>query len=238
MTDRHDAAAEDLGGATHLDALLAACGPVEGRRVVDIGCGEGGLARALAERGAEVTGIDPFIDGADWTEIGQGRFRLLRTGGEALPFPDSSIDLVLFVFSLHHLPGPAQSAALAETRRVLRDGGLLYVAEPLAEGPFHEAVSSFHDETDVRADAAARLAAETPALFTAHRRLSYSESRRYAGFDGFAARMIANTRFNGYRPEDVLAPAVRRRFQTLLARTGGVFDQPVRIDLYGARRTG
>ena len=241
---------EHLGRVTQLEALLAACGAAEGRRIVDIGCGEGGLARALAERGAEVTGIDPFIDGADWTGLGRGRVRLLRRGGEALPFQDASTDLVLFVFSLHHLPRPAQSASLAEARRVLRDGGLLYVAEPLAEGPFHElyvaeplaegpfheVVSCFHDETAVRAEAAALLAAEAPALFAEHRRLAYVEPRRYADFDSFAARMITNTRFNGYRAEDVLAPAVRQRFQALLARTGGVFNQPVQIDLYGARR--
>ena len=223
---------EHLGRVTQLEALLAACGAAEGRRIVDIGCGAGGLA----ERGAEVTGIDPFIDSAEWTGLGRGRVRLLRRGGEALPFQDASTDLVLFVFSLHHLPRPAQSASLAEARRVLRDGGLLYVAEPLAEGPFHEVVSCFHDETAVRAEAAALLAAEAPALFAEHRRLAYVEPRRYADFDSFAARMITNTRFNGYRAEDVLAPAVRQRFQALLARTGGVFNQPVQIDLYGARR--
>ena len=42
----------DLGTLSHLDALLATVGPVRGLRILDIGCGEGHLARALAEQGA------------------------------------------------------------------------------------------------------------------------------------------------------------------------------------------
>ena len=42
-----------------LDAwMLRAMGAVEGRRVLDIGCGEGRFCRLLAGLGAEVTGID------------------------------------------------------------------------------------------------------------------------------------------------------------------------------------
>jgi len=40
-------------------------------------------------------------------------------------------------------------------------------------------------------------------------------------------------RFNGYSREAVLAPAVRRRFAETQAKTGGSFDQPVRIDCFG-----
>lgn len=222
----------ELGVATHLAALEAVIGPPAGLRIVDIGCGEGALARALAERGAEVTGIDPFIEPHPWTEAGPGRFRILRAGGEALPLADGGMDLALFIFSLHHLPMALLPTALDETRRVLGPAGRLYVAEPLAEGPHHELVSSFHDESAVRAEAAAILAREAPRLFARHRRFAYTDRREYPGFDGFAARMIANRRFNGYETEDVLADGVRRRFTAIAARTGGVFDQPVRVDVF------
>ncbi|MFC6050724.1 class I SAM-dependent methyltransferase, partial [Methylobacterium hispanicum] len=42
-----------------LSLVLETFAPIEGRRILDIGCGSGVLARALAERGAAVTGIDP-----------------------------------------------------------------------------------------------------------------------------------------------------------------------------------
>lgn len=38
--------------------MFGRIGPVSGLRVLDLGCGEGGYARALAERGAYVTAID------------------------------------------------------------------------------------------------------------------------------------------------------------------------------------
>ena len=49
----------DLGAKSHLDALLATVGKVEGLRVIDIGCGEGHMARALAKLGADVTPPTP-----------------------------------------------------------------------------------------------------------------------------------------------------------------------------------
>lgn len=39
-------------------AIVAACAVTSGMRVLDVGCGEGWLARALAERGADVVGVD------------------------------------------------------------------------------------------------------------------------------------------------------------------------------------
>jgi hypothetical protein len=60
-----------------------------------------------------------------------------------------------------------------------------------------------------------------------------AENRSYPDFDSFAARMIANMRFNGYSEEAVLAPAVRRRFEETHAAHDGRFDQPVRIDCFG-----
>ena len=94
----------DLGERSHLDALLATVGPVDGLHIIDVGCGEGQLARALANRGARVTGCDPFIAETDWTPQGSGSYRLLKAPADALPEPDQSADLVLFVFSLHHVP--------------------------------------------------------------------------------------------------------------------------------------
>jgi ubiquinone/menaquinone biosynthesis C-methylase UbiE len=58
--------------------------------------------------------------------------------GERLPFAAAAFDLVLLFNSLHHVPVDRQGAALAEAARVLRPGGDLLVAEPLAEGPWFD----------------------------------------------------------------------------------------------------
>lgn len=223
----------DLGILSHVDALLATVGPVAGLRIIDIGCGEGQLARALARRGARVTGYDPFIAETGPIAEGAGSYRLARAAADAIPEPDHEADLVLFVFSLHHVPAEKLEPALAEARRLLRPSGRLYVAEPLAQGPNHQVIALFHDETAVRATAAAALARCARPLFAAGRTLTYSERRSIPDFETFAQRMIANMRFNGYTKEAVLAPAVRQRFAETHAAHGGQFDQPVRIDCFG-----
>ena len=220
----------ELGARGAMEALVDAVGPLAGRKVIDIGSGEGALARQMAEAGAEVTGVDPLGPEAAWSPAGAGRFRLLRAGAERLDFADGTVDLALFVFSLHHVPPAVLPGVLQEVRRVLRRDGQLYVAEPVAAGPFQEVTGLFHDETAVRAEAADILAGQAGA-FRAGRQLSYYNRRVYAGFEDYAANMVRNMRFNGFTEDQVRAEPVRARFDAVAARLGGVFDQPVRVDV-------
>jgi ubiquinone/menaquinone biosynthesis C-methylase UbiE len=222
----------DLGAKSHLDALLETVGQVTGLEVVDIGCGEGHLTRALAALGARVTGCDPFISETGWTSHKSGSYRLLKASADALPMADATADLVLFVFSLHHVPAAKLDAALAEARRVLRPAGRLYVAEPIAEGPHQYVMELFHDETSVRKAAGDALSRSAKPRFTTDRISRYVDPRRFTDFDDFAGRMIASMRFNGYTKEAVLAPAVRNRFAETFAAHDGKFDQPVRIHYF------
>jgi ubiquinone/menaquinone biosynthesis C-methylase UbiE len=147
----------DLGLMSRLDGVLAAVGPIAGLRIIDIGCGLGDVARALAERGAEVTGYDPFIVPTERTELGAGAYALKNATADAIPEPDASADVVLFVFSLHHVPGTQLAGAMAEARRLVRPSGRLVVAEPLAQGWSQYVMEPYHDETAVRKAAAEAL---------------------------------------------------------------------------------
>ena len=222
----------ELGLRTHVDAILEALGPVQGLELIDVGCGEGQNALAMAAAGARVCGFDPFIASNDWTNHGTGSFQLVQASADALPVDERSADVVLFIFSLHHVPQPKLGAALAEARRALKPSGRLLVAEPLARGPSHYVSAPFHDETTVRAAAAVALNAYAASHFGTRRILSYTERRHWDSFDGYAKRMIRNRRFNGYTEEAVLAPEVRRRFDEMFFAGDGNFDQPVRIDLF------
>jgi ubiquinone/menaquinone biosynthesis C-methylase UbiE len=225
-------AVSDLGTMSHVEALLAAVGPVAGMQIIDIGCGEGQMARALAGLGAHVTGYDPFIEGAGSTEQGAGSFRLARAPADAIPAPDGSADLVLFIFSLHHVPDSKHAGAMAEARRLLRPSGSLYVAEPLAEGPGHYVTAPFHDETLVRREAAASLVRYAAPQFASERVVVYNEGRSFPDFDSFAERMIESMRFNDYTEDAILAPEVRRRFEEIMISRNGSFDQPVRVNIF------
>jgi ubiquinone/menaquinone biosynthesis C-methylase UbiE len=93
-------------------------------RLLDVGCGNGKVARLLRERVAEVAAVD--IDPSpEWQDAPGLTFQV--ADGEQLPFADASFDVVHSKDSLHHMNDPA--AALAEYGRVLRPGGTLLVIE-------------------------------------------------------------------------------------------------------------
>jgi ubiquinone/menaquinone biosynthesis C-methylase UbiE len=223
---------DQLGVLSRVEALLAVLGAVQGKKIIDIGCGEGQIAKDLASSGATVVGYDPYIAGSDLAAIGKGSYTLRPASADAIPEPDGSADVVLFVFSLHHVPGPIMGTALAEARRVLAPGGILCIAEPVAEGPGQYVMEPYHDETQVRATALAALGEHLAPAFASERIIRFIETRRYADFDDYAGQAVRNMRFNGYSEADVVNSEVRRRFDAMAALHGTTFEHPVRINLY------
>ena len=107
------------------EAVLDAVGPVEGDDILEIACGTGRFTVLLAERGADVVGLD-----VSEAMIQQGREKARAAGvgdhldfliGDAgrLPFPDDSFDTVLAMRFFHLADTPA--SYLTEMRRVSRN---------------------------------------------------------------------------------------------------------------------
>lgn len=101
-----------------------------GQRVLDVGCGTGGFARAIAERAsATVVGIDDaerfiaFARELPAPERGKVEWRVGRA--QALPVESGSFDCVLLSLVLHQLRHP--EVAAAEAFRVLARGGKVLV---------------------------------------------------------------------------------------------------------------
>lgn len=94
-------------------------------RVLDIGCGRGGLLRALARLGCECHGVER----ADFPPLeSDAGFCLHRRPLLELAFPSAHFDIIVVWHVLEHLPDPG--ATLAEIYRLLRPGGLLALAVP------------------------------------------------------------------------------------------------------------
>ena len=100
--------------------------PAPGAATLEVGCGEGRVARDLAARGHRVTGLDasPTLLAAAAEAHPEGAYVSGRA--EALPFPDAAFDLVVahnVLMDVEDMP-----RAVAEAARVLAPGGRLCVA--------------------------------------------------------------------------------------------------------------
>jgi ubiquinone/menaquinone biosynthesis C-methylase UbiE len=106
-----------------------------GDSVLDVGCGTGEVTLPAKNRAAhgKVYGIDPapeMITVARKKAARRGLDIDFRVGViEALPFPDSSLDVVTSSLMMHHLKEDLKVRGLAEIYRVLKPGGRLLIAD-------------------------------------------------------------------------------------------------------------
>jgi len=98
--------------------------------LLDVGCGDGGVARLLRARVAEVVAVD-VEPSAAWADAPGLAFRVAN--GEELPFGEASFDVVHAKDALHHMERPDR--ALAELSRVLRPGGAALIVEANRASP-------------------------------------------------------------------------------------------------------
>ena len=105
------------------------------RRVVDVGCGEGQVARRIAALGADVVGIDPTSAQIREANARAGGPRYARAHAAALPIPSESVDAVVACLVLEHIE-PFEPA-IDEIARVLAPDGLfvLFLNHPLLQTP-------------------------------------------------------------------------------------------------------
>ncbi len=114
-------AAEELAGAS---------------RVLDIGCGDGQVARLASAGGASfVVGVDPTWNQIRIAADRGGGVHVVRSGADALPFDGESFDAAVACLVFEHIR--AVDEAIAEVARVLRPGGrfCFFLNHPLLQTP-------------------------------------------------------------------------------------------------------
>jgi 2-polyprenyl-3-methyl-5-hydroxy-6-metoxy-1,4-benzoquinol methylase len=117
-----------------LDDMLARMEPLEGRRVLEVGCGSGALSVYVASLGAQVTGLDVSSSvlalarrRAEVNGLAE-RCRFQLAPIESFDDPAGSYDVVVGNQVLHHFE---LDEALANVRRLLAPGGIAVFCEPV-----------------------------------------------------------------------------------------------------------
>ena len=164
--------------------------PPPGTRVLDVGCGPGHLARWLAQRGCQVTGVD-----RGWRLIRIARrlaareglpVRFERAPAERLPFAGAAFDLAVATTVIYWVEQP--EAVLREMMRVTRPGGTLATLDPHASMNV-AAVRTYCASKQVNREDTRKLVAWAHA--SEHcRRYTEDELRRLLGGVGLAGLVL------------------------------------------------
>jgi SAM-dependent methyltransferase len=197
-------------------AFLERAGVALGGRILDAGCGGGGMPLSLAEHAAFVVGIDP-IDRFGHAGVTLGRergltnLRFAQADGMALPFRDAAFDLVLSHAVIEHVPDAP--LYLRECRRVLARSGRMY----LSTAPYLSFAGAHLP----------RLKVPIPLHLLLGRRVSFSIFRGLARHAAWTLRepadqnsFIKAARRNGRKHDDLLELVRVQRLRGQIARAG------------------
>jgi ubiquinone/menaquinone biosynthesis C-methylase UbiE len=199
-----------------LTDVLAEQVALDGRDVLDVGCGAGGMVRWFREQGARPVGV----------ECGDAMRRravdadpehadaYVDAVGQDLPFDDGSFDVVHFMASLHHVPVDDMPAALGEAARVVRPGGVVYVVEPAVEEPDDDVLYPVVDERGVRTAAQAAIDAAAEHGLEVVDRFEFEREVIVADFDEWMAE-ITDIDTERAAALDEHRETVRRKFERL-----------------------
>jgi len=152
LTSAVHAQGEDLKELAQIAAVIPQA------RVLDLGCGGGHAAFAVAPGVREVVAYDlsqQMLDVvvAAAAERGLANLSVKQGSADQLDFPDASFDLVCTRFSAHHWRGLPK--ALEEARRVLKPGGRLVIIDTAAPSDvladtYVQAIELLRDTSHVR----------------------------------------------------------------------------------------
>jgi len=125
---RYVGAANEYKGRVTGNAYRRLIGPLEGKKILDVGCGTGRGVADFVNTAQMTIGVDASHDmllAAAQKVEGRAKVALVRSYAQSLPFPTSYFDVVTSLNFLHLFSLPTQSEMIAEMKRVAKPGGVV-----------------------------------------------------------------------------------------------------------------
>ncbi len=221
-----------------MSIIAAAFQPLAEKRILDVGCGAGALARSLSARGARTVGIDPSGEALEAARQADSAGTFRQASAEAMPFDDHSFDGAVFLNLLHHVPKSAMLQALREAARVVKSAARIVIVEPLAEGSFFSALRPVEDETYVRT-AAQDVIDEALESGTLQQlgRIDYLRREHFTDLDQFLVHIVAvdSARAAVVKERRPEVEAVFRSHARVAEDGRMILEQPMRAHVLTAR---
>jgi SAM-dependent methyltransferase len=205
---------------------------------IELGCGDATVAKSLAMcfpniriKGFEV---DEIQHEKNVTSTGTPANLIFELGGmQKIHVPDASVDAVIMLKSLHHVPTELHEQGFNEVYRILKPSGKLLVSEPVFTGDFIEIIRLFHDEQLVQKQAFASLQAQIKTgRFRLENEIHFTSPVNFArGFSDFERKVLKVTYMEHKLSEQTLC-TVKELFAKHVQEDGSAcFLQPLRLDL-------
>lgn len=124
---------ETLHGRPRYCTTYVLATDIDGKTVLDIGCGFGWFLLSLIDKGAEkIIGVEPNVEGlpAIGLDLMNTKLALVAASGANLPFRSESFETVTCWEVLEHIPRGQELMLFREIWRLLKPGGAFYLSTP------------------------------------------------------------------------------------------------------------
>ncbi len=112
---------------------------LNGKKILDAGCGDGWYSARLVEQGSSVTGVDYSIQAVEFARLIVKNATFQEASLTKLPFLDDTFDVIFVIQVLEHIPPLELSLAISELARILKKDGVCVVSVPSIRRPLSKA---------------------------------------------------------------------------------------------------
>ena len=181
-----------------MNAVMKLIGPLEGKNILDVGCGTGRGVVQFGQYAASAVGSDYSLDMLSYAKqkvTEKSNCAFVRAIAQQLPFPGASFDVVTALNFLHLFDVGTQRAMIAEMKRVVRPGGIIVLEfdnalHGLVVGAykrwFRDERGSFPWEVRQAIGGNCRIAKQYAAIFPIMWRVMYRFPRLFVPFERIA----------------------------------------------------